>query len=153
VKRLVSELGFRYRPSAQADLEAHGATLALLAVDVTDIPPALLGRAIEEWARKSRFMPKAAELIELAQSYIAKPKGGTPDLQALADRGNARREGRRDIEWVVEGNDLKLQSVGPIRPLSTRPFPTIPQDQIIAYCKRVQRVRSGRSPASPGVEE
>src|SRR5688572_9824409 len=45
VERLIGELGLRYRPSAQADLEEHAAALALLASDVADIPADLLDRA------------------------------------------------------------------------------------------------------------
>jgi hypothetical protein len=65
-RRLVAELGLRYRPSAQADLAAHAAATALLARDVADIDPHYLEQAITEHVSKSPFMPKACELISLA---------------------------------------------------------------------------------------
>lgn len=67
IRRLISELGLRYRPSNQADLEAHAAMIALLARDLADIPESWLARAISIWVSENRFMPKAAELIEIAQ--------------------------------------------------------------------------------------
>jgi hypothetical protein len=66
IKRLVAHLGLRYRPSAQADLEAHAALLALLVTDLADIDHRDLDVAILQHVRRSPFMPKASELIELA---------------------------------------------------------------------------------------
>ena len=69
--RMIGELGLRYRPSAQADLEAHAAAIALLARDVADIPPAYLRQAIDQWVRRSPFMPKASDLVSLAQQALS----------------------------------------------------------------------------------
>lgn len=69
IKRLIGELGLRYRPSGQADLEAHAASLALLARDLADVPPHFLERAIRDWVPRSHFMPKASELVELARKF------------------------------------------------------------------------------------
>lgn len=77
---MIGQLGLRYRPSAQADLEAHAALLALLATDVADIDPRDLDVAIRLHAKQSPFMPKACELIELADTaraereFAARPK-------------------------------------------------------------------------------
>ena len=68
-RRLIAELGLRYRPTAQADLEAHAAMLALLARDLGDVDPDHLEKAIAEHVRCSRFMPKAAELFDLVERY------------------------------------------------------------------------------------
>lgn len=78
-KRLIGELGLRYRPSAQADLESHAAGLALLATDLADIPVHLLDLAVRDWVRKSQFMPKASDLIELAQAHLICAQGGKKD--------------------------------------------------------------------------
>ncbi|RSV15665.1 hypothetical protein CA235_07365 [Sphingomonas sp. ABOLF] len=67
VGRIIGELGLRYRPSAQADLEAHAMALKLLTEDVADVPVSLLEKAAKLWVRENRFMPKAAELIALAR--------------------------------------------------------------------------------------
>lgn len=103
IKRLIGELGLRYRPSAQADLEAHAAALALLARDVSDVPPAYLERAIREWVRDRQFMPKANELIELARSYL--PKADSDKDQRISlwiERGNAglAAQGIHNAHWV-----------------------------------------------------
>lgn len=92
IQRLIGELGLRYRPSAQADLEAHAATLALLASDLADVPPTCLAKAVEKWARESHFMPRASELIALAQSFMPKRDPGSVDrLHALAASLNASK--------------------------------------------------------------
>lgn len=75
--RIIGELGLRYRPSIQADLIAHAEALKLLTEDVADIPPNVLERAAKQWAQQSRFMPKASELIDLAQRLVALEIGGT----------------------------------------------------------------------------
>ncbi len=59
----------RFRPTAQADLEAHAAMLALLIRDLGDVNADALEKAIAEHVRCSRFMPKAAELFDLVERY------------------------------------------------------------------------------------
>src|SRR5687767_1904962 len=110
-QRLIGELGLRYPPASQADLEQHAATLALLASDVADVNPDLLERAIEDHVRNSVYMPKAAELIAGAKQF--EKSRGKPDLHAIAAKHNSRLlgEGRRDIQWVVVGDELKLESL------------------------------------------
>lgn len=70
VLRLIGELGLRYRPSAQADLEAHAAAIALLARDLADVPVKYLDIAIRRHVLQSPYMPKAAELVALAQTAL-----------------------------------------------------------------------------------
>ena len=53
------------------DLEAHAGQLAFLAVDLADIDPRDLDVAIRQHVRQSVFMPKACELIELADNARA----------------------------------------------------------------------------------
>lgn len=102
IRALVAKLGLRYRPSAQADLEAHAGAIALLAQDLADIPPDLLDRAIREHIMSSPYMPKASDLIAKARSYIPQP--GKRDQYAIAEMGNAglEKSGRRDVHWIVE---------------------------------------------------
>lgn len=104
IGRIIGELGLRYRPSAQADLEAHARALKLLTEDVADIPPHLLERATAKWVRGNRFMPKASELIALARSELSDIRRGTDfaeqQLQAHCDRLNAMR---MDWHWHVVG--------------------------------------------------
>jgi hypothetical protein len=70
VGRIIGELGLRYRPSGQADLEAHAESIRLLSEDVADVPPHLLEIAARQWATSKPFMPKASELIGLARSSM-----------------------------------------------------------------------------------
>jgi hypothetical protein len=109
-ERLIGELGLRYRPSAQEDLEAHAATLGFLTTDVSDIPPDILEQAIAQHVRTSHFMPKASELIAIAQTFV--PRAGKIDW---VQRGNdhLRANGRFDIEWHRDASgNLKLGPVG-----------------------------------------
>lgn len=114
-KRLVAELGLRYRPSAQADLEAHAGTLALMLRDLAAIPANLLETAIAEHVRISQFMPKAAELIALARKKFQARDGGVDadsreNLEKLAAKYNAHLAGQgKSIRWSVdEQNNLVL---------------------------------------------
>ncbi len=105
VKKVIGELGLRFQPSAQADLEAHALALALLASDVSDVPASLLEAACREHVRISRFMPKAAELIDLARQIQGREAKGTDSgadqLQRHCDRLNAMNGGREG--WHVVG--------------------------------------------------
>lgn len=82
--------------------------LSLLADDVAHIPPDDLERAIERHVVSSPYMPKAADLIKLAQDNtkpmsIGRAKGQSY-AQALADRNNQTCT-RDDIEWAVDHNE------------------------------------------------
>lgn len=109
-ERLIAELGLRYRPSVQADLEEHAASIALLITDVADIPPDLLEQAIRRHVMKSPYMPKACELIELATNALHQAQQARADMP-LVDRWNARlaAEGRFDIRWVDDNGQMKLE--------------------------------------------
>lgn len=109
---MIGELGLRYRPSAQADLEAHAAAIALLTCDVADIPIAHLERASQEWVRTKPFMPKASELVELARASVA------PDETRRAhwiERGNAGLAARGifDAHWVYDkiANQYRIEPI------------------------------------------
>jgi hypothetical protein len=103
---LILELGLRYRPPAREDIEVHNQRLALLAGDLADVPPEALRQAIDRWAVTKPYLPKASELIELAQATLA---GAGVDLAASpqdrADARNARLEDAHNfrLRWVVEG--------------------------------------------------
>ena len=107
IARIVSELGLRYRPSAQADLEAHAAMLALLSRDLADLDPSRLEMAALHWARTERFMPRAAELRSLFAKFGDKHKAA----ELNAERGNIAlaAEGRDDVHWVVRDGRATIE--------------------------------------------
>lgn len=105
VGRIIGELGLRYRPSAQADLEAHAEALRLLSEDLHDVPPHLLEDAAKRWVQANRFMPKASELIDMARGQMKTETRGTDhalaSLEAHCARLNAMNDGRDG--WRVVG--------------------------------------------------
>lgn len=109
IARLIAELGLRFRPSAQADLEAHAAMLALLTRDLADTNPEALELAVARWVLESKFMPKAAELLELCRKL--KPPAAAPNPHRIAAEANERlmASGRRDIHWVVHNGEAKIE--------------------------------------------
>jgi len=111
IKRIIAELGLRYRPSGQADLEEHAASLALLARDVAEVPADLLQEAAGRHALQSPFMPKASELIGLAQDILrGTGSGAEADMahrrnQQLREEGNPKR-----LEWFYdEAGQIQLR--------------------------------------------
>lgn len=119
IKRLILELGLRYRPLAQDQLEAYQAKLAALTADCADLPPKLLERAIGEWVRESPYLPKASDLILRAKAFTAAPdsvdRDSRENAERLAAKYNAQLlgEGKRHIRWFVdEQNGLKLEPAG-----------------------------------------
>lgn len=103
IKKLISELGLRFRPTSQADLEAHAASLALLASDLHDMPPHLLEKAIRKHVMESPYLPKAADLVRLAKSFIEQPRAAHgPIGETMAERGN-RLCCRDDVRWYDDG--------------------------------------------------
>lgn len=122
IKLLVADLGLRYRPSVAADLEAHATAIGLLTLDLADIPPDRLERAINAWVRRERWMPKASELIAICQEHqraeiagrSVDPRSPAEQARAFASERNAmlasKAEARKDIEWFVdEGGAAKLR--------------------------------------------
>jgi len=114
IKLLIADLGLRYRPAAAADLEAHATAIGLLTLDVADLPPDRLDRAIAEWVRSQKWMPKASELVAICQRHQREEIEATASAasdrewqQAYCDRRNAAMrddpKGRRDVEWRVDG--------------------------------------------------
>jgi hypothetical protein len=99
IARIIGELGLRYRPSAQADLEAHAASLALLARDVADVDPARLECAANHWARTEKFMPRASELRALVAKFGDRDRAAALNVE----RANAElaAKGRDDVHWVI----------------------------------------------------
>ncbi len=111
IRKLIGELGLRYRPTRSTDLEAHAAALALLARDLADVAPIALANAIEQWARSSAFMPKASELLALMHTHAANGTGRALAPGELAARMNARLAATgnpRGLRWHGEGEDLRL---------------------------------------------
>jgi len=102
VRKLILELALRFRPLGQADQATYQAKVAFLADDCADIPPDILARAIERYVKipGNNFLPKAAQLIEIARSIVAPV---TPSGMRLVDQYNgqlaANPRGRRDIIW------------------------------------------------------
>ena len=120
----------RYRPAAAADLAAHGATLALLARDLCDLPYDRLENAIYAWVRSERWMPKAADLIALCQRHQAEELGALAQgrsegggVDTFVDARNASLSSgtskRTDIEWFVDASGeakLRYKQVEPPLP-------------------------------------
>lgn len=121
IGEIIAKLGLRYRPSGQADLEAHARALQLLAEDVADVPAQLLDPAARKWAQTSKFMPKASELRELARSVQSERMRGSDtardQLQRHCDELNS-------LSWVQESGKryvVKLDDKGRfIDQISTR---------------------------------
>lgn len=104
-------IGLRFPPASGTDPQQHAAQLALLASDVAHVPPEYLERAANEWAVKSPYMPKASELIGLAQGYVSRstgPRGGYGSQEYL-DRANQNCS-RVDLEWIYDaGGNMQLR--------------------------------------------
>lgn len=102
---MVLELGLRFRPQTTDNQEEYAATVTLLAQDLSDVPPHLLQQAIGEWIQTKKWLPRASELIELAQEAQRGRERGTDHaiahLQAHCDRLNAMNGGRDG--WRVVG--------------------------------------------------
>lgn len=104
IKRMILELGVRFRPSSPAMLDGHNAQVAALIADVADMPPHLLERAVSDLSRESRFMPKAADLIAKCKGYTTPSK---PDANVWERRRNeGNRMAIRDnmaskMHWIV----------------------------------------------------
>lgn len=86
IRGLIGRLGLRYHPSNAADLSSHQAMLGLLAEDLAHIDPNALTRAIDRHVMSSPYMPKAADLIKLAQSMQAP----ATSLDAYAEELNGK---------------------------------------------------------------
>jgi hypothetical protein len=116
-KRIISELGMRYEPSAKADLGGHAGKLALLVRDVEDLDPGVLQIAVDSWIKRNPFMPRASDLRGLVED-ITRMQGGAgmsdaKRKQIILDECNAnlRKWGRLDQEWYRDANgDLKLRA-------------------------------------------
>ncbi|MDB5412624.1 MAG: hypothetical protein JWR10_959 [Rubritepida sp.] len=111
IKLLVAEIGLRFRPTERTDLEAHSARIALLTTDLADMPVSDLERAIAVWVAKSRFMPTAAELVEIARGFIAgerqERRQESGDDHVLAEM-NARRSNLKLMWFRDAGGSLRL---------------------------------------------
>lgn len=105
VLKTITELGLRYEPSVQADLQAHSSRVALLTHDCADLNPLKLRHAAMRWAQHKPFMPKASELraiVEDMESAEWKEQNRDEALQMFCDEKNdwARRLGA-DWWWRV----------------------------------------------------
>ena len=79
--------------------------------DLAEMPPRMLEAAIKQWAVKSKWMPKASELVELARTGIS--SSAAPDHRTLAQKYNDRMAldplARPDRMWIdVPGGGVKL---------------------------------------------
>lgn len=114
MKRIILELGLRYRPAAADQLEAHQAKLAALISDLADLSPLMLERAAHHWVRQSAFMPKTSDLLALARNFASAERGSTRQPLDVAGLRNARMAeepgSRRDLRWVDDGLGLRLVS-------------------------------------------
>lgn len=109
IRRIIAEVGLRYRPTERADLEAHTARLALLASDLADMPADYLQRAVNMWVAKSPYLPKASDLVEVARGFVEQKRAANSGAGAnVIAEMNARRSDP-DLLWVRDaGGSLKL---------------------------------------------
>lgn len=143
-RRIIGELGLRYRPHGQTDLEAHAARLTILANDLADIPVHFLRQAADAWVRNSEFMPTAAELIRAARTFLPKPEVPVQDetSRKRSDLLRIETEARerfqtaktpREVEAAQEWERSELRRAGlPYReraaPLSRDELDNLPED-------------------------
>jgi hypothetical protein len=98
IRGLIGRLGLRYHPANSADLASHQAMLLLLAEDLAHVDPEMLERAINKHVAKSPYMPKASQLIALAQAEIAPRTSLQAYADVLTDERFSRENGWR---WSV----------------------------------------------------
>lgn len=109
-------IGLRYPPASGTDPQQHAAQLALLASDVAHVPTEYLDRAAKDWAVKSPYMPKASDLIGLAQGYFKPENGQGYGSQAYIDRAN-NNISVKDAEWFHDvGGNMQLRATYAPRP-------------------------------------
>lgn len=105
IKKMVLELGLRFRPLGGENQEEYAAAVTLLGQDVAHVAPGPLETAIAEWVRTKRFLPRAAELLDMVAQMQGRSRTGTDagfaQLQDHCDRLNALNNGRDD--WRVVG--------------------------------------------------
>lgn len=115
LRKLVAEMGLRYRPSSPAEICFHQDKLELLIEDLADLPDHLIERAIPELCREKTFMPRASDIIARCQAYL----GGARD-DARADLVEMNLKLSRDnpmayaggVRWHRDASDvLKLGHV------------------------------------------
>lgn len=108
LRQAIMEVGLRYRPAAGDQLAGHQAKIAALIADLIDVPIEPLRMACTAWVRRSPYMPKASDLIALAQETVA-PREAAMSAQAWCDARNVDIERNRNahpddhIEWYVGG--------------------------------------------------
>jgi len=69
-RQAIAELGLRFQPSNAAEMDAHRIRLELLALDCSEIAPALLRQACDNVAREAQFLPRAVELLNAARAIV-----------------------------------------------------------------------------------
>ncbi len=92
ILEVITQLGLRYEPSGQADLQAQALRVSLLAGDWAGLNPLRLRHAAIRWAQNKPFMPKASELraiVEHMESEDWKAENSTASLQIWCDERNA----------------------------------------------------------------
>lgn len=125
IRGLIGRLGLRYHPSNAADLSSHQAMLGLLAEDLSHVDPNALAIAIDRHVAMSPYMPKAADLIKLAQAATMPHTSSDEYAESLNGMGftktmgwhwfvrthpDGRRElDRRDAQDVQVSNPWKPQ--------------------------------------------
>ena len=77
VAKLIADLGDRFPPTSQTDLESHARRLALLAQDLWDMPPDILAKAIDRYVKipGNYYLPKASQLVEIGRAICTPPVG------------------------------------------------------------------------------
>lgn len=119
VKKLILELGLRYRPASADQLDGHQAKLVALMIDLRDIPPESLERSIRHWVLQSPYLPKASDLADLAKGFVAQSEGRTGERLDQASRANARLDSESPgfpARWIYDqGGALQLVPIAEYR--------------------------------------
>jgi hypothetical protein len=118
IRSLISALGLRYAPSAAADMDAHGARVALLAEDMAEADPWKLEQAISQHVARSPYLPKASDLNEV-MADMARPAGASECIDVVGYRNAHLQVIGSHLRWAWNNpNDRRagthLTSLAPL---------------------------------------
>jgi hypothetical protein len=99
LRRIVGELGLRYRPASAAEIQAHEDKLELLVEDLNGIAEDVLETAAKELAKEKPFMPRASDLIERCKAIRAR----RPDSAKRANLDQMNAKLRDDNQLAHDG--------------------------------------------------
>lgn len=99
LRRIVGELGLRYRPASAAEIQAHEDKLELLIEDLNGMAEDVLEAAAKELAKERPFMPRASDLIERCKVLRAR----RPDSAKRANLDHMNAKLRDENQLAYDG--------------------------------------------------